>query len=627
LPPPAAPAALETELSIATAETPARDSKAGEQQPLPGAGSPWPARVLVGAILGLIVVAGLWIRLRNNGYGLPYVYNYDEANHFTNRAVTMFKDDLDPGYYQNPSALTYLLFVTMRVAYGLLSPIFELAEGTVIRQFLYDPTEIWELARAVVAVLAMAGVVGVFWVGRRLWDVRVGLVAAAVLAFAFLPVQYSRIAVTDVGTFLPVALAIYGAVRVWEDGQRRHYVIAGVATGVAIGFKYTAGLVVLPLVIAGAIRIWRDRGAPWLRRVELRSLAIGLALMVVAFAITTPFFFVKPVSALYQLKQQAEAAGEIEKVGQEQQGGFSFYLESLTWGLGWAAAFAALAGAALEVRRDRLRGLLLLIFPIVMFLYFAVQTRYFGRWLLPIYPVLALLCGVALVRLVSLIRGRPAVQAVALAALVAGVLVQPVAADWRTSEVLGEADTRQLARNFIVNEFPTSLRIVIEPGVPDDYYRIFQGRSRLRQFVRGFVKDLRRQAALDRPDQGTTYAATLNPDLIDAYRSRGFCLVVTMSVIRGRAENAQVPDALAYYQRLERESRLIYSVSPYERGRGPVPLHFDFSYNYYPTAYKRPGPAVRVYQLENCRQQFGRVPVKPVGNSGLEKGIGSSTVE
>jgi hypothetical protein len=423
-----------------------------------------------------------------------------------------------------------------------------------------------------------------------------------------------------------VALATYGMLRVHEDGQRRHYLLAGAATGLAIGFKYTAGLVLLPLIVAAGVRIWRDRETPLLKRAELRSLALAVAAMLAVFAITTPYFFLKPVSALYQLKQQAEAAGGIEKVGQEQQGGLSFYLESLTWGFGWAAALAALAGAAIELRRSRMRALLLAIFPIALFVYMAVQTRYFGRWLLPMYPVLAMLAAVALVRAASLIRGRPVVQGLALAALVAGVLVQPIAADVRTSDVLARDDTRQLMRDFLVQRYPQSLRIVIEPGVPETFYRVERGRSRKRQFVRGFVKDIRRQAALDRPDVGATYAATLSPDLIDAYREKGFCLVATMSVIRGRAENARLPAALAYYQRLERESTQIFRASPYDRGRRPVPLHFDFSYNYYPTAYHRPGPEVRVYALDDCRQQFGRVPLEPVGNSGLDKGVGSSFI-
>ncbi len=114
------------------------------------------------------------------------------------------------------------------------------------------------------------------------------------LTFAFLPVIYSRIAVTDVGTFLPVALAMYGALRVYEEGRLKHYLLAAAGIGLATGFKYTAGLVLLPLVLAAVIRFVRDRETPLLRRRDLRYLVFAGALTVLAFGITTPFFFVHP---------------------------------------------------------------------------------------------------------------------------------------------------------------------------------------------------------------------------------------------------------------------------------------------------------------------------------------------
>ena len=46
------------------------------------------------------------------------------------------------------------------------------------------------------------------------------------------------------------------------------------------------------------------------------------------------------------LRDQAHVAARTAKPGQE-SGGFSYYLDSLTWGLGWVAALAALAGAAI----------------------------------------------------------------------------------------------------------------------------------------------------------------------------------------------------------------------------------------------------------------------------------------
>ena len=132
-------------------------------------------------LLLAICASGLYLRLRNNGYGLPYVYNYDEAQHFTNKAVTMINGDLDPGYYQNPSAFTYLVFVALRLVYGVFGSVFELTEGSIRRQFVQDSTPIWELARGLSAVLALGGVAATFWVGKRLWGLRVGVVAAAIL--------------------------------------------------------------------------------------------------------------------------------------------------------------------------------------------------------------------------------------------------------------------------------------------------------------------------------------------------------------------------------------------------------------------------------------------------------------
>src|SRR3954471_24244152 len=167
----------------------------------------------------------------NIDYGLPFVYSIDEASHFTSRAVEMFWQDLDPGYYQNPATYTYLIFGTLRVLYGPLGFLFGLPYGNVTEQFDKDPEQMWVIARTLAAVLCMAGVAATYAAARRLWGVREGLVAAAVLAFAFLPVAYSRVAVTDVGALIGVALSIGFAVRAYERGALRWFVLAGGAAG------------------------------------------------------------------------------------------------------------------------------------------------------------------------------------------------------------------------------------------------------------------------------------------------------------------------------------------------------------------------------------------------------------
>jgi hypothetical protein len=118
--------------------------------------------------------------------------------------------------------------------------------------------------------------------------------------------------------------------------------------------------------------------------------------------------------------------------------------------------------------------------------------------------------------------------------------------------------------------------------------------------VRGFARDI----AETRID----YAATLTPKRIDRYRELGFCVVVTMNVIRGRAENDKVPGALAYYRRLEREADLIGRFTPYKKDAKAPRFHFDLSYNYYPSEFNRPGPEVLIYRLRNCKEKRGPLP-------------------
>ena len=340
-------------------------------------------------ILALILVAGFALRIWNIDYGLPFVYSVDEGSHFASRAVEMFWQDFDPGYYQNPAAYTYLVYGLLRIMYGPLGFLFDLPFANVTEQFAKDPSEIWIAARTLAALLCMAGVLATYWAARRLWGVREGLVAAALLSFAFLPVAYSRVAVTDVGALAGVALALLWAARAADEGRTRDYALAGAAAGLAISFKYTAGLVLLPLGIAALARLRADG----LRAVG--GLALGGALAALVFLLLNPYVFGSLDEWWTDLRDQADVAANDRKPGQA-SGGFGYYLDSLTWGLGWAALAAALVGAVVELRRDIVRGLILIAFPLALFAYLATQSRYFGRWLLPAYPALALLGAVGL---------------------------------------------------------------------------------------------------------------------------------------------------------------------------------------------------------------------------------------
>jgi hypothetical protein len=548
-----------------------------------------PARVALAAILA----GGLAVRLYGLGHGLPFIHHSDESQHFTNVAVEMFDGDYNPHYFQNPSAFTYLVHMALRFQFGA---------DEIVREYLSDPSTMYETARVVATVLCMLGVAAVHAVGSRLWGTMEGLVAAAILAFAFLPVAYSRYALTDVGVLAPVAVTVYAIVRIHEDGARRYFVIAGLGLGLTIGFKYTAGLLIVPLLAAVALRARRERD-PLPEMAAGTLVVVGVA--VAAFFVTTPYFLLDMGEAIDQLRDQRDVAGD-SKIGQASENPYGFYVSSMTWALGWGAAVAALWGLVWQLRRDRVRALLLAVFPVLLFLYLGSDAeRYFARWLMPAYPILALLAGVAVAGIARSVSREPRIQAAVLAALILALVAQPLVADLRTGALLRRDDTREIARRYMLEELPAGTRMVVEPTIRRAYDLPLLGilpRDGDPRFRTAFGAPPKVRLT-DRPAPGRTtrFIEDLEPGRIDRYRAAGHCVVVTYDWTRERARISGIEDGVAYFDRLERESTVIFRADPYDDGEGPVEFDFDQSTHlYHPSEFERPGPEVVIYRLKRC---------------------------
>jgi hypothetical protein len=98
------------------------------------------------------------------------------------------------------------------------------------------------------------------------------------------------------------------------------------------------------------------------------------------------------------------------------------------------------------------------------------------------------------------------------------------------------------------------------------------------------------------------YERTLRPQLLDEYAARGYCWVAVGSMQQARAfaQPQLVPAAIAYYRALARRADLLLRVSPYSTGATPPAFNFDWSFDYEPGAYARPGPQIAVYRLRGC---------------------------
>jgi hypothetical protein len=475
---------------------------------------------------------------------------------------------------------------------------------------------VFELARILSAVLGAAAVGFLVWAGRRFFDLRVGLVAGALLAVAFLPVHYSHLAVNDVPALAPLCLSLVGIAGVYRRGRVADYALAGAALGVACATKYTAGIVLLCLVAAAAtsqsrplkgsdpLRADRRKGSDPVSADRLKGsdpwwgLAVAGALAIVGFLVANPYALLDPGAFKAGLLEQSQASSDGGgKLGLVGDSGHLYYLATLTWGLGWLPTIAAAGGAVGLWLRERALALVLVPAPVVFLLFMGAQDRFFARWLLPIYPLLCLLAAWAAVETAR--RLRPG-RAWAVAVVAALLCVQGLVFSIHNDVVLARDDTRALARAWMVENIPEGDRVVIEPVAPDQW-AMDPGRPSAATGTGNRWNKWPTSRFRGRVIKLEDFERTLRTSLLVRYERAGYCHVVTGSTQYGRAltEPEEVPQAIAYYDALKRRSDIVYRVSP--RGDEPVNrFSFDFSFNSYPLDYERPGPEIVIYRLRDC---------------------------
>jgi 4-amino-4-deoxy-L-arabinose transferase-like glycosyltransferase len=202
------------------------------------------------AVPGGLFLGALAIRLVGIGFGLPYMYYWDEG--FIASPVKNFlaAGELFPHFYHYPSGYMYLQFLAAPISYL----IFILKNGPA-------PVAAMELSdyllvgRSLTAVIGAAAAVLVYWFAVRLWRDRLaGTIAGILLALSPLSVADSRALATDVPMAAAAFLGVFLIFLYLERGDWKTLIAAGAVMGAAVGVKYNAALFAAVGVVVVAFR-------------------------------------------------------------------------------------------------------------------------------------------------------------------------------------------------------------------------------------------------------------------------------------------------------------------------------------------------------------------------------------
>lgn len=415
-----------------------------------------------------IFLFGVFLRFWGINAGLPYTYPPDEPT-IVNIVLHMLKEgDPNPHFVFYPGLMFDLNLVVYWFYYLLghllgffaspidLSPV-EIVTMGVGR--LRDPN-LFLLSRGLGATFSAGTALLTYLIGRQLHPNKVVAVFAALwVAVSPTAVISSQVIAPDAFGFFFTVLSFLGAVRIADDPRLRNYVWAGIGAGLAIAGKYNAVFIVLPMVVAHFLH-WRIAG--WSRR----EIYIGFLATALAFLVTTPFALLEFHSLLQALNFDISVYAIGGKPGGEGNA-LSWYVAYLLNAEGLAVFLAVLQVFRIVFAHSK-KGLVLITFPVVYFIFICLLLVRNARTIMLIVPFVALLAALFLVDLYEQAQRTQITRRAALAVFAIGGLLLAVpfqttlASDLRLTQI----DGREVARQWLESNLPTGTRVAEEAYSP-----------------------------------------------------------------------------------------------------------------------------------------------------------------
>jgi YYY domain-containing protein len=116
--------------------------------------------------------------------------------------------------------------------------------------------EIYLVGRVLSALFDLSTVLLIFFIGRRMYGVRVALLGALFLAASVLNIQQSHFFTVDTFTNVPILLAFWCALDIVEGKSGRAFVYAGAAFGLALAGRINIAPFAVVLMAAAGLRAW-----------------------------------------------------------------------------------------------------------------------------------------------------------------------------------------------------------------------------------------------------------------------------------------------------------------------------------------------------------------------------------
>ncbi len=262
----------------------------------------------------------------------------------------------------------------------------------------------------------MFNILLIFLIGRRMFDWKIGLLAAAFMAMAVAPIQQAHYFTVDNFASFFVTLVVYFAARALTSENWGNYVGLGIALGMGMASRINVAPWGLLAAFAAASYIWtRYKAEGKTRDLFLTGMKLALfvvlaaAVTIITFRIGQPYAF--SGTSVFDFSFNETWLANIEEVSGQVDGsqdwppahhwaftGLSHpVIQMMRVGMGWPLGIVAILGfllAGWQMAMGRWEKHIILVpFTAVYFVWMGSQWFKFIRYFLPIYPIMCLLAA------------------------------------------------------------------------------------------------------------------------------------------------------------------------------------------------------------------------------------------
>lgn len=417
-----------------------------------------PRRLAEWSLLALVLAVAAAARLWYLDAGVPHAVGIDEPQ-VAGRAIRILRTgDWNTHAFDYPALVIYVhaIVAILRFLWGAL-------QGEWASLDAFSMSAVYAAGRFAAAMIGVATVWVTYRIGTEVSSPRVALLAAALLALHPLHVRESHFILTDVPMTALAAAAVWLALRAARLGTARAYAWAGAACGLAAAAKYTGGIALVAVVSAWVVH---ERASPD----RLRTLGAILGAAALAFLAGAPYTLLDLPAFLDGFAAQFSRFAAPAPAGDPS---WLLYVKHLSpAGARWIVP-VAVAGLVLLLWRasERVRWMPAILFTLTYFYVLSTHSHVFGRYALPIVPMLCLFVSVAVIEATGVASraappARPAVRRGLAAAAVLLVLYGPAAQTVRWLDLHKRSDTRALAADWLRSNTPRATRVAVENSGP-----------------------------------------------------------------------------------------------------------------------------------------------------------------